>query len=206
MKKAVFQVQGPVAVLQRDDIDTDALFPAEFLKLTTRRGMGRHLFADWLRAGHPDAAFVARGPGTKVLVAGRNFGCGSSREHAVWALADHGIEAIVALSFGDIFRNNCVKNDVVAATVGADAHRQLTQAMAQAQERVGEAATLRLDLPGRRLHLPNGQTLALELAPGHAEQLMSSEDDIARTLRLDAQLRAHEARVASDTPWLQQPH
>ena len=202
MKQAVQQVAGPVAVLARDDIDTDALFPAEFLKVTTRQGMGSYLFADWLRAGHPEAAFVTQGRGVRVLVAGRNFGCGSSREHAVWALADHGIGAIVALSFGDIFRNNCVKNDVVAATVSPEVHRQLCQALQSA----GAEARLQLDVPSQRLHLPDGGTLPFELAPGHAEQLMSHEDDIARTLRLDETLRAHEARVAQAAPWLLPTH
>ena len=202
MKPAVQQVAGPVAVLARDDIDTDALFPAEFLKVTTRQGMGRYLFADWLRTGHPEAAFVTQGRGVRVLVAGRNFGCGSSREHAVWALADHGIGAIVALSFGDIFRNNCVKNGVVAATMDPATHRQLCQALQSA----GADVRLQLDVPTQRVRLPDGSTLPFDLAPGHAEQLLSDEDDIARTLRLDAALRAHEARTAQAAPWLLPTH
>ncbi len=198
MTKAVFQVTGPTVVLPRDDIDTDALFPAEFLKVTTRTGMGKHLFADWIRTGNPEADFVAQGLKVQVLVAPRNFGCGSSREHAVWALSDYGIEAIVALSYGDIFRNNCVKNDVVAAIVTPEAHTRLLQALAAA----GPSAELSLDVAGRTLRLPDGSSLPFELAPGHAEQLMSDEDDIARTLRLDAVLRAHEQRMAQDAPWL----
>ncbi|KQP35767.1 3-isopropylmalate dehydratase small subunit [Pseudorhodoferax sp. Leaf274] len=198
MKKAVHAVAGPTAVLLRDDIDTDALLPAEFLKVTTRTGLGRCLFADWVRAGHPEVAFVAAGRPVRVLVATRNFGCGSSREHAVWALADYGVEAIVALSFGDIFRNNCAKNDVVAATVSPQVHARLLESLAAA----GTAAQLSLTLADLTLHLPDGQALPFALAPGHAEQLTSAEDDIARTLRLDDALRAHEARVACDTPWL----
>jgi 3-isopropylmalate/(R)-2-methylmalate dehydratase small subunit len=198
MKKAIHAVAGPTAVLLRDDIDTDALLPAEFLKVTTRTGLGRCLFADWVRAGHPEVAFVAEARPVQVLVAARNFGCGSSREHAVWALADYGVQAIVALSFGDIFRNNCAKNDVVAATMAPAAHSRLLDSLAAA----GPGAVLSLTLADRTLRLPDGQTLPFELAPGHAEQLTSDEDDIARTLRLDGALRAHEARVARETPWL----
>lgn len=198
MKKAVHNVAGPAAVLMRDDIDTDALLPAAYLKVTTRTGLGRCLFADWVRAGHAEAAFVAERRPVRVLVAPRNFGCGSSREHAVWALADYGVQAIVALSFGDIFRNNCAKNDVVAATVSPASHTRLLGSLAAA----GPGPVLSLALAARTLHLPDGRTLPFELAPGHAEQLMSAEDDIARTLRLDDALRAHEARVARDTPWL----
>lgn len=198
MKKAVHAVTGPAAVLLRDDIDTDALLPAEFLKVTVRTGLGRCLFADWVRAGHPEVAFVAARRPVRVLVATRNFGCGSSREHAVWALADYGVEAIVALSFGDIFRNNCAKNDLVAATVSPEVHARLLESLAAA----GPEPVLSLTLAGCTLHLPDGQTLPFALAPGHAEQLTSAEDDIARTLRLDDALRAHETRVARDTPWL----
>ncbi len=198
MTKAVFQVAGPTVVLQRDDIDTDALFPAEFLKVTTRTGMGKHLFADWIRTGNPEADFVAQGRSVQVLVAPRNFGCGSSREHAVWALADYGIEAIVALSYGDIFRNNCVKNDVVAAVVTPEVHAQLLQSLAAA----GPSPVLGLEVATSTLRLPDGSSLPFVLAPGHAEQLMSDEDDIARTLRLDAELRAHEQRMVQESPWL----
>jgi 3-isopropylmalate/(R)-2-methylmalate dehydratase small subunit len=201
MTRAVFQVAGPAVVLQRDDIDTDALFPAEFLTVTTRVGMRQYLFADWLRNGNPEAAFVAAGRPVRVVVAPRNFGCGSSREHAVWALADYGVQAVLALSFGDIFRNNCVKNDVVAAQLTPDDHARLVQALAQA----GDGVVLTLDVARASVQLPEGRSLPFTLAPGHAEQLMSDEDDIARTLRFDADLLAHEARIARTTPWLLPP-
>lgn len=129
MRQPVAKITGRAALLARDDIDTDAIFPAQFLKKTGRSGMGVHLFADWVAAGHPEAAFVTAEHRVNILVAGRNFGCGSSREHAVWALADHGIQAIVALSFGDIFRNNCVKNGIVAATVTPQDHAALVLAV-----------------------------------------------------------------------------
>ncbi|MES2401814.1 MAG: 3-isopropylmalate dehydratase small subunit [Pseudomonadota bacterium] len=196
MRKPITTVKGPVAVLKRDDIDTDALFPAQFLKKTVREGMGLHLFADWIASGQPEAAFVTAPTQTRILLAGRNFGCGSSREHAVWALADYGIEAIVALSFGDIFRSNCVKNGVVAAVVTPEDHDAL---MALTHD--GDQLELRLaDL---KLVAPDGREFGFTLSNGHQAQLMSGEDDITRTLRYAEVIAAHEAKVAVETPWLQ---
>ena len=200
MRDPILQVAGHATVLARDDIDTDALFPAEFLKVTVKQGMAQYLFADWLAAGHPEAAFVRAPAATRVLVVPRNFGCGSSREHAVWALADYGIQAILALSFGDIFRNNCVKNGVVAAVVSAPDHHK---AVAALQAAPAEAASITLDVAIGRATLPGGETIAFALAPGHAEQLLSGEDDINRTLRYGAELQAYEARVRAAQPWLE---
>lgn len=199
MKQAVLKVLGAAVVLQRDDIDTDAIFPAEFLKTTTRQGLRAHLFADWVAARTPDADFVHAGVPCSVLVVGRNFGCGSSREHAVWALSDYGIRAIVGLSFGDIFRNNCVKNDVVAASVSLPDHTQLCASLCGL---TGMATLLALDVKNRSLTLPDGRSMKFELASGHAEQLMSNEDDIARTLRLGDALADYERRIARISPWL----
>ncbi len=196
MRKPITTVKGPVAVLKRDDIDTDALFPAQFLKKTVREGMGLHLFADWIASGQPEAAFVTAPTQTRILLAGRNFGCGSSREHAVWALADYGIEAIVALSFGDIFRSNCVKNGVVAAVVTPEDHDAL-----MASTRDGDQLELRL--ANLTLVAPDGQEMGFTLSSGHQAQLMSGEDDITRTLRYAEVIAAHEAKVAVETPWLQ---
>ncbi|MEO7940234.1 MAG: 3-isopropylmalate dehydratase small subunit [Burkholderiaceae bacterium] len=196
MRQPITRVEGPVAVLRRDDIDTDALFPAQFLKMIVRQGMGAHLFADWLAAGRPEAAFVTSPTQTRILLAGRNFGCGSSREHAVWALADYGIEAVVALSFGDIFRNNCVKNGIVAATVSAQAHAELIRATKDGDRLV-------LNLGDCSLQTSDGSTPQFALASGHHAQLLSGEDDISRTLRYTDAIAAHEARVAQEAPWLQ---
>lgn len=198
MSKPVFQVIGPYVLLQRNDIDTDALFPAEFLTVTTCTGMRQYLFADWIRNGNPEAAFVSEKKPADIVVAGRNFGCGSSREHAVWALADYGVEAVVALSFGDIFRNNCVKNKVVAAQITEADHAVLLNAL----QKAGESIHLTLDVRTSTLQLSSGTTLPFTLASGHAEQLMSDEDDIARTLRFEDALQQHEARVSRETPWL----
>jgi 3-isopropylmalate/(R)-2-methylmalate dehydratase small subunit len=196
MTQPITEVKGLAAVLERDDIDTDALFPAQFLKITTRSGMGAHLFADWLKAGHPDAAFVTSGAPVRILLAPRNFGCGSSREHAVWALADHGIQAVLALSFGDIFRTNCSKNGIVAATLSTEDHLVLAKTV-----KAG-SSTLQLDLPSCTVSTPDGLRLPFALAPGHLAQLLSGEEDITRTLRHQDAIAAYESRVASSAPWL----
>lgn len=197
MKAVIAEVHGRAAVMARDDIDTDAIFPGRFLRLVQRTGMGAHLFADWRAEGRPEVAFMAEPAPPRVVVALQNFGCGSSREHAVWALSDYGVQAVVALSFGDIFRNNCVKNGVVAAIVAPADHARLLQALADAPD-----APLHLRVAGRSLRLPDGSEIAVTLADGHAEQLLSAEDEVDRTLRHDAALRAYEARVQRDQPWL----
>lgn len=197
MRAPIHHVEGPVAVLQRDDIDTDALYPGQYLKTTLRSGLRAYLFADWVAAGHPDAAFVTAPVPTRILLAPRNFGCGSSREHAVWALADYGIAAIVALSFGDIFRNNCGKNGIVAATVSESDHAQLVTAVRQG------SPTLSLDVAAGTLAPVAGMAgWPFTLAPGHRQRLLSGEDDITQTLRYTDALDRHEARLADTAPWL----
>jgi len=197
MKRVVSRVTGRAGVLRRDDIDTDALFPARFLRLTQRSGMGAYLFADWLAERNPEAAFMAEPVVARVLVAPQNFGCGSSREQAVWALADYGVQAVLALSYGDIFRNNCVKNDVVAATMTADDHAALVSHL----EAHGPQA-LDIDVPARTVVAEDGTRWPLQLADGHAERLLSAEDHIARTLRYETAILAHEQTVRSASPWL----
>ena len=197
MKAVIAEVYGRAVVMQRDDIDTDAIFPGRFLRLVQRTGLGVHLFADWLAEGRPEVAFMAQPSPARMLVVPHNFGCGSSREHAVWALSDYGVQAVVAISFGDIFRNNCVKNGVVAATVSPAAHERLVQALAAAGN-----VQLHLRVADRSLQLPDGSRISIMLADGHAEQLLSAEDEVDRTLRYDVALRAYEERVQRDQPWL----
>ena len=197
MKAVISQAHGRAVVMQRDDIDTDAIFPGRFLRLVQRTGLGVHLFADWRAEGRPEVAFMSQPSPARILVARHNFGCGSSREHAVWALSDYGVQAVVALSFGDIFRNNCVKNGLVAATVAPADHARLVQALAMAGD-----APLHLQVGARTLQLPDGSSIPITLADGHAEQLLSAEDEVDRTLRHDAALRAYEERVQRDQPWL----
>jgi 3-isopropylmalate/(R)-2-methylmalate dehydratase small subunit len=197
MSQPVTHVKGHTFVMLRDDVDTDAIYPAQFLKTTEREGLRACLFADWVAAPNPMAAFVSAPQTTRVLVAGLNFGCGSSREHAVWALADYGIKAVLARSFGDIFRNNCANNGIVAGTLSAADHEALVQALAAMAQ-----PSVLIDVAAQTVGLPEGLTLPMALAPGHAQRLLSGEDDITRTLRLDDALRAHEALLAATQPWL----
>lgn len=197
MKNVIDRVAGTAALMQRDDIDTDAIFPGRFLRAVSRQGMGAHLFADWRAEGRPEVDFMQRSSPPRLIVAPRNFGCGSSREHAVWALADHGVQGVLALSFGDIFRNNCVKNGIVAATLEPADHERVVRWLLQSPE-----IELALDVSTARLRLPDGAALPIGLAAGHAAQLLSAEDEIDRTLAHEAALRAYEDRVAREQPWL----
>ena len=155
-------------VVPVDDVDTDQIIPARFLKGTTREGLGRHLFAGWAN----DPGFALNQPearGAAVLVAGRNFGCGSSREHAVWALRDWGFRAVVALSFGDIFRSNALKNGLLPVAVGAAAHAQLVAA---------PGAGVVLDLEDRTLVLPDGRREGFAIDPFARRCLLEGMDEL----------------------------
>jgi len=125
-------IRSRTVVLPFDDIDTDQIIPARFLTTTTKDGLGQHLFSNWRYDddGSPRADFALNRPeaaGATILVAGRNFGCGSSREHAPWALVDYGFRAVVSSEFADIFRNNALKNGLVPVTVDAETHRWLLE-------------------------------------------------------------------------------
>jgi 3-isopropylmalate/(R)-2-methylmalate dehydratase small subunit len=155
-------------VLPIDDVDTDQIIPARFLKGTTRDALGRHLFAGW----RDDPVFALNRPeaaGAEVLVAGRNFGCGSSREHAVWALRDWGFRAVVAPSFADIFRANALKNGLLPVAVGADAHAKLLAA---------PGAAVVVDLETRTLVLPDGTREAFPVEPFARRCLLEGMDEL----------------------------
>jgi 3-isopropylmalate/(R)-2-methylmalate dehydratase small subunit len=178
------------ALLLQDNVDTDQIIPARFLKGTSREGLGQHLFADWRRdaAGQPRPEFVLNQPqarGAQVLVAGRNFGCGSSREHAVWALRDHGFRAVVALSFADIFRSNALKNAVVPVQIAADAHARLANAGG------GEVT---VDLVELRLTLPDGSSAPFPLEPFSRHCLLEGVDELAYLAAQEANISAYERR------------
>jgi 3-isopropylmalate/(R)-2-methylmalate dehydratase small subunit len=178
------------ALLPRDNVDTDQIIPARFLKGTRRDGLGQHLFADWRRdaAGQPRPDFVLNRPdarGAQVLVAGRNFGCGSSREHAVWALRDHGFRAVVALSFADIFRSNALKNAVVPVPIAPDVHARLVAAGG------GEVT---VDLVSMRLTLPDRTTSPFPLDPFSRHCLIEGVDELAYLVGQQAEIAAYERR------------
>jgi 3-isopropylmalate/(R)-2-methylmalate dehydratase small subunit len=174
------------AVLAIDDIDTDQLCPARFLTATTREGLGRSLFADWRYgpAGELRDEFALNRPeaaGAGVLVAGHNFGCGSSREHAVWALLDAGFRAVVCTGFADIFRNNALKNGLLPVQVDAATHSRLVAQGGQEVE---------VDLEAGSLRMPNGSTASFSIDPFARYCLMAGMDE------LDFLLSAEEAIAA----------
>ncbi len=173
-----FQFRSQVAVLMRDSIDTDQIIPARFLTTTTKAGLGKLLFNDWRydADGEPKADFVlnqADPETTKVLLAGEDFGCGSSREHAPWALVDWGLRAIIARSFADIFRNNALKNGLLPVALPADAH----QALAKDLERDPKAEVI-VSLQNQEVTLPGGSKVSFEVDPFAKHLLLNGHDEL----------------------------
>ena len=172
--KAIETITGPVSVLNRDDVDTDQIIPKQFLKRVERTGFGEFLFYDW--AKEPDWDL----PRNEILVAGRNFGCGSSREHAPWALEDYGFRAIIAPSFADIFRSNCTKIGLLPVELAADDVRA-----------IAEAGRRRSTSPRRR-SAGRGAAPASRSTPTIKHRLLNGLDDIALTLQQDEAIDAYE--------------
>jgi 3-isopropylmalate/(R)-2-methylmalate dehydratase small subunit len=195
--KALRRVHGRVAVLDRADVDTDQIVPKQFLKRIERAGFGEFLFFDWMK----EADFELRRPayaGAEILLAGRNFGCGSSREHAAWALEDYGFRVVLAPSFGDIFHTNAVKTGL-APVVLAPAE------LARVQAAVAERNELTVDLEAQEVVHPDGLRIVFELDPFERESLLHGLDDVARTLRLDGEIAAYEASHAGRVDTLALP-
>jgi 3-isopropylmalate/(R)-2-methylmalate dehydratase small subunit len=173
--KAIETITGPVSVLNRDDVDTDQIIPKQFLKRIARTGFGEFLFFDWVK--EPGWHL----PANPILVAGQNFGCGSSREHAAWALEDYGFQAIIAPSFADIFRSNCTKVGLLPIELTAEECASIADA--------GEA---QVDLAGQevrwRAHGPDGWVgrARFEIDSEIKHRLLSGLDDIAATLAEDS--------------------
>ena len=172
--KAIETITGRVSVLNRDDIDTDQIIPKQFLKRVERTGFGEFLFYDW--AQEPGWEL----PRNPILLAGRNFGCGSSREHAPWALEDYGFQAVIASSFADIFRSNCTKIGLLPV--------QLTPAQCASIASAGEA---QVDLAQQEVRWPGG-TARFEIDPEIKHRLLNGLDDIALTLAQDEAIAAFE--------------
>jgi len=188
-------IRSRTVVLPVDNVDTDQIIPARFLVTTTAEGMGRALFADWRYdgAGQPRADFVLNRPesaGARVLVAGRNFGCGSSREHAVWALRDHGFQAVVSAGFADIFRTNALKNGLLPVAVEPGLHAAL---LAASQE-------VTIDLGERALILADGSRATFPIEPFARYCLVNGVDELAFLLSREGAIAAHE-RAAGPLPW-----
>jgi 3-isopropylmalate/(R)-2-methylmalate dehydratase small subunit len=185
--KALRSVTGRAAILDRPDVDTDQIIPKQFLKRIERSGYGEFLFFDWMK----DPAFELHAyPGAAILIAGRNFGCGSSREHAAWALEDHGFRVVIAPSFGDIFRTNAIKTGVAPVAMPAEEVAQLRAAVASRNE-------LTVDLEHLLVSHPDGLQLSFEFDSYAQESLVNGLDDVARTLRRADVIDAYESTHAS---------
>ncbi|HXY51699.1 MAG TPA: 3-isopropylmalate dehydratase small subunit [Terriglobales bacterium] len=191
--------RGRVAPLDRMNVDTDQIIPKQFLKRIERTGFGEFLFHDWrhLPDGQKDEAFVLHHPRyqqASVLVAGRNFGCGSSREHAVWALADFGFRVVIAPSFADIFANNSAKNGLLNVTLP---EQDVAELMRRAQERDGYH--LIIDLEQKKVYDDDGFETSFGIDDFTRHCLLEGLDEIALTLRHEAEIAAYEK--SHPHPW-----
>jgi 3-isopropylmalate/(R)-2-methylmalate dehydratase small subunit len=188
--KPVTVIEGAVAALDRANVDTDQIVPKQFLKRIERSGFGEFLFWDWFREpGFPLNRIEFHG--APILAAGRNFGSGSSREHAAWALQDYGYQAIVAPSFSDIFRSNCTKIGLLPVELPEADVRELI-------ERAPEPA--RIDLASQTVTLPSGREVQFEIDPHVKERLLNGWDEIALTENRMAEIESYEATREREGP------
>jgi 3-isopropylmalate/(R)-2-methylmalate dehydratase small subunit len=203
--KALKRVTSPAAVIDRADVDTDQIIPKQFLKRIERSGYGEFLFFDWRRlqegpaAGDPDPSFVLNDPkykGAKILIAGKNFGCGSSREHAAWALSDYGFRAVIAPTFADIFFSNAGKNGIVLIKLSEE---QVALLLERAASTPGYELTVSLE--NQTLTDTQGFHATFEIDPFRKFCLTEGLDDIGLTLRHSAELDAYETKHDHDN-WL----
>ena len=202
---------GLVAPLDRSNVDTDAIIPKQFLKSVQRTGFGPNLFDAWryLDPGEPgqdvsrrreNPDFVLNQPryrNAEILLVRENFGCGSSREHAVWALADFGFRAIIGPSFADIFYNNCFKSGLLPVRLDADTVDWLFDDTA-----ANEGYRLTVDLEQQKVITPAGDEFAFEVDPFRRRCLLEGLDDIGLTLQHADEIRAYEERRRQEVPWL----
>jgi 3-isopropylmalate/(R)-2-methylmalate dehydratase small subunit len=187
---------GVVVPLDRINVDTDQIIPKQFLKRIERTGFGQYLFHDWcLHAdGSPRTDFVLNQPRYKegrILLSRANFGCGSSREHAVWALLDHGFRVLIAPSYADIFYNNCFKNGVLPITLDETLITQLFDEVTRQ-----EGYSLRVDLETQTIRKPSGEQLQFQIDPFRRKCLLEGLDDISLTLLHEEKIRSHERKLS----------
>lgn len=191
-KEKFTKLKSTAVPLPIENIDTDQIIPARFLKATTREGFGENLFRDWRYDGEgkPKPDFVLNDPkySGKILVAGKNFGCGSSREHAAWALADFGFRVVVSSFFADIFRNNALNNAVLPVTV-SDAF--LNKALRTVE--ANPSTVISVDLESQIIALEDGTSEAFDINPYKKTCLMNGYDDIDYLLSLQEEIRSYEA-------------
>jgi len=193
---------GVAAPLPMINIDTDMIIPKQFLKTIKRTGLGKHLFDEmrYTPDGNEVESFVLNKPayrGAKILVAGDNFGCGSSREHAPWALADFGIRCIIAPSFADIFFNNCFKNGILPIVLPKDKVDLLLDDAAR-----GANATVTVDLEKQEITGPDGGKIPFQVDPFRKHCLLNGLDDIGLTMQQAAAIDAYENTQRGNQPWL----
>ena len=185
-------VTSAVVPFPRNDIDTDQIIPARFLKTVNRAGLGDQLFHDWryLPDGTPNPEFILNQPemaGRNVLLAGDNFGCGSSREHAPWALTAWGIRAVISSSFADIFHNNALKNGLLPITVAPDVLERLFAMLG-----ADPAARVTVDLEAQELRLPDGSVIGFEVDSFARRMILDGTDELGYLLNLEPEIAAYE--------------
>ena len=202
--KPVREIRSRTTVLPNENVDTDQIIPKQFLLGVGRDGLGKGAFYDWryLEGGEykPNPEFelnLPRYAGAKILVTGDNFGCGSSREHAPWALCDMGFRTIISTSFADIFYNNSIKNGLLPAVVSPAGLEKLNREM---QEHPGLEITV--DLPARTLTASTGMTLPFAIEEHARHSLLNGLDDIALLMESDERIKAFEEKSKRDFPWL----
>jgi 3-isopropylmalate/(R)-2-methylmalate dehydratase small subunit len=197
--KPFTHLDSHIVAITTENIDTDQIIPARFLKTISKSGLGKNLFADWRYEadGSPRSKFELNRPetkGAKILLAGDNFGCGSSREHAPWALMDHGLQAIISTSFADIFRNNALKNGLLPIEVDEETHRQLISLVEE-----DPATQVQIDLAVQTVTLPDGRAVTFPIDAFSKTCLLEGIDQLGYLLKQDALVsafeEAHPARV-----------
>ena len=210
--RAFKKITSKAMPLDRVNVDTDAIIPKQFLKSIRRTGFGPHLFDEWryLDRGEPEMDctgrplnpdFVLNNPkysGAEILLTRENFGCGSSREHAAWALADYGFRVLIGLGFADIFYNNCFKNGLLPIALGSD---QIDGMFKEC----GETNELTVDLEAQTVIKATGETIGFDIDESRKHRLLNGLDDIALTLEQTDKIKEYESRRRQQTPWLFSP-
>ena len=196
------KLRGVAAPFNMINIDTDKILPKQFLKTIKRSGLGKHLFTElrYMDDGSENPEFVLNKPSyrdSNIIVAGDNFGCGSSREHAPWALLDFGIKCVISTSFADIFYNNCFKNGILPIVVNK---QQLDQLMDDAEN--GANAVLYVDLEAQEIIRPSGEKVTFEIDEFRKHCLINGLDDIGLTMEKEENIDNFEKRRAAEQPWV----
>ena len=195
-------LEGVAAPLKVTNVDTDMIIPSQYLKKIKRTGLGEGLFLEqrYLADGAENPDFVLNKPAyhnATILIAGDNFGCGSSREHAPWALLDFGIRCIISTSFGDIFYNNCFKNGMLPIRVSPE---DLTKLFDDAEH--GANARLTIDLPNQEIRRPDGGSVKFKVDPHRKRCLLEGLDDIGLTLEKKDKVDGYETKIQDERPWV----